>query len=212
MGSKSEEYCGSRLAPFNICSLQLTGVTPCCALPCYAVLCCAVPRCAVLCCVQVGVFDTAYHQTMPDTAFMYGLPYEWYTQHAIRRYGFHGTRSAAAAAAAAGLLQRLLPQQQQQQQQQQDEDGSACPTLCLLMYVYGMYAARQSFSHPLRLRHSFAALPTMMSAPCKGRLCYHISPSLALFTTTTIPLQSSPSHHLHCCCPSPPPPQSQVPC
>jgi hypothetical protein len=41
---------------------------------------------------QVGVFDTAFHQTMPDTAFMYGLPYEWYTKHAIRRYGFHGTR------------------------------------------------------------------------------------------------------------------------
>jgi acetate kinase len=41
---------------------------------------------------QVGVFDTAFHQTMPATAFMYGLPYEWYTKHAIRRYGFHGTR------------------------------------------------------------------------------------------------------------------------
>jgi acetate kinase len=41
---------------------------------------------------QVGVFDTAFHQTMPGTAFMYGLPYEWYTKHAIRRYGFHGTR------------------------------------------------------------------------------------------------------------------------
>lgn len=44
--------------------------------------------------MQVGVFDTAFHQTMPDTAFMYGLPYDWYTQHAIRRYGFHGTRCA----------------------------------------------------------------------------------------------------------------------
>jgi acetate kinase len=42
--------------------------------------------------MQVGVFDTAFHQTMPDTAFMYGLPYDWYTKHAIRRYGFHGTR------------------------------------------------------------------------------------------------------------------------
>jgi acetate kinase len=42
--------------------------------------------------VQVGVFDTAFHQTMPDTAFMYGLPYDWYTKYAIRRYGFHGTR------------------------------------------------------------------------------------------------------------------------
>jgi len=40
---------------------------------------------------QVGVFDTAYHQTMPDYAYMYALPMEFYTKHNIRRYGFHGT-------------------------------------------------------------------------------------------------------------------------
>ena len=40
---------------------------------------------------QVGVFDTAFHQTMPPKAFMYGLPYELYTEDHIRRYGFHGT-------------------------------------------------------------------------------------------------------------------------
>jgi acetate kinase len=40
---------------------------------------------------QVGVFDTAFHQTMPDYAYMYALPYELYTQYGIRRYGFHGT-------------------------------------------------------------------------------------------------------------------------
>lgn len=40
---------------------------------------------------QVGVFDTAFHQTMPAKAFMYGLPYELYTEDHIRRYGFHGT-------------------------------------------------------------------------------------------------------------------------
>lgn len=40
---------------------------------------------------QVGVFDTAFHQTMPAKAFMYGLPYELYTEDGIRRYGFHGT-------------------------------------------------------------------------------------------------------------------------
>jgi acetate kinase len=37
------------------------------------------------------VFDTAYHQTMPKEAFLYGLPYVMYTRHAVRRYGFHGT-------------------------------------------------------------------------------------------------------------------------
>ena len=40
---------------------------------------------------QVGVFDTAFHQTMPAKAYMYGLPYELYQKYGIRRYGFHGT-------------------------------------------------------------------------------------------------------------------------
>lgn len=40
---------------------------------------------------QVGVFDTAFHQTMPDYAYMYGLPYAMYKKYGIRRYGFHGT-------------------------------------------------------------------------------------------------------------------------
>ena len=40
---------------------------------------------------QVGVFDTAFHQTMPDYAYLYGLPYSLYEKYAIRRYGFHGT-------------------------------------------------------------------------------------------------------------------------
>ena len=40
---------------------------------------------------QVGVFDTAFHQTMPPVAYMYGLPYSLYEKYAIRRYGFHGT-------------------------------------------------------------------------------------------------------------------------
>ncbi|MCC8154280.1 MAG: acetate kinase [Tannerellaceae bacterium] len=40
---------------------------------------------------QVGVFDTAFHQTMPDYTYMYGLPYNLYKKYGIRRYGFHGT-------------------------------------------------------------------------------------------------------------------------
>jgi acetate kinase len=40
---------------------------------------------------QVAVFDTAFHQTMPDYAYMYGLPYEMYEKYDVRRYGFHGT-------------------------------------------------------------------------------------------------------------------------
>lgn len=40
---------------------------------------------------QVGVFDTAFHQTMEPYAYLYGLPYEYYEKYAVRRYGFHGT-------------------------------------------------------------------------------------------------------------------------
>ncbi len=40
---------------------------------------------------QVGVFDTAFHQTMPDYAYLYAVPYELYKKYGIRRYGFHGT-------------------------------------------------------------------------------------------------------------------------
>ena len=40
---------------------------------------------------QVGVFDTAFHQTMPEEAFLYGVPYEYYTKYGVRKYGFHGT-------------------------------------------------------------------------------------------------------------------------
>ncbi len=40
---------------------------------------------------QVAVFDTAFHQTMPEKAYLYGLPYELYEKHKIRKYGFHGT-------------------------------------------------------------------------------------------------------------------------
>ncbi len=40
---------------------------------------------------MVAVFDTAFHQTMPEKAYMYGLPYEYYDKYKIRRYGFHGT-------------------------------------------------------------------------------------------------------------------------
>ena len=40
---------------------------------------------------QVAVFDTSFHQTMPDYAYMYALPYEYYEKYKIRRYGFHGT-------------------------------------------------------------------------------------------------------------------------
>lgn len=53
---------------------------------------------------MVGVFDTAFHQTMPKEAFMYGLPYELYEKHKIRRYGFHGTSHRYVSNRAAEML------------------------------------------------------------------------------------------------------------
>lgn len=57
---------------------------------------------------QVGVFDTAFHQTMPDYAFMYGVPYHYYENHKVRRYGFHGTSHYYVSARAASMLNRPL--------------------------------------------------------------------------------------------------------
>ena len=53
---------------------------------------------------QVAVFDTAFHQTMPPVAFMYGVKYEEYKKYGIRKYGFHGTSHRYVAACAAELL------------------------------------------------------------------------------------------------------------
>ena len=55
---------------------------------------------------MVGVFDTAFHQTMPDVAYMYGLPYEYYEKYKIRRYGFHGTSHSFVSKRVAELVGR----------------------------------------------------------------------------------------------------------
>lgn len=53
---------------------------------------------------MVGVFDTAFHQTMPEEAYMYGIPYEYYQKYKIRRYGFHGTSHSYVSKKAAEVL------------------------------------------------------------------------------------------------------------
>ena len=55
---------------------------------------------------NVAVFDTAFHQTMPDYAYMYALPYEMYTKHGIRKYGFHGTSHYFVSNEARGMLEK----------------------------------------------------------------------------------------------------------
>ena len=53
---------------------------------------------------MVAVFDTAFHQTMPEKAYMYGLPYEYYEKYKVRRYGFHGTSHSYVSKKAAEVM------------------------------------------------------------------------------------------------------------
>lgn len=53
---------------------------------------------------QYAIFDTAFHQTLPEKAYIYGIPYAYYQKHGIRRYGFHGTSHAYVAAATQKLM------------------------------------------------------------------------------------------------------------
>jgi len=57
---------------------------------------------------QAAVFDTAFHQTLPEHAYLYGLPYEYFERYNLRRYGFHGTSHQYVAHEAARLLKRPL--------------------------------------------------------------------------------------------------------
>ncbi len=57
---------------------------------------------------QVAVFDTAFHQTLPPRAYIYGLPYEYYQKYKIRKYGFHGTSHEYVAREAARILKKPL--------------------------------------------------------------------------------------------------------
>lgn len=57
---------------------------------------------------HVAVFDTAFHQTMPEVAYRYAVPEGWYTQHGVRKYGFHGTSHAFVAQEAARMLGKPL--------------------------------------------------------------------------------------------------------
>ncbi len=57
---------------------------------------------------QVGVFDTAFHQTMPGNAYIYGVPYGYYEKYGVRRYGFHGTSHYYVAHRAAEILDRPI--------------------------------------------------------------------------------------------------------
>ncbi len=57
---------------------------------------------------QIGVFDTAFHQTIPECAYLYGIPYKYYKKYKVRRYGFHGTSHKYVAQRAAEILEKPL--------------------------------------------------------------------------------------------------------
>ena len=57
---------------------------------------------------MVAVFDTAFHQTMPQSSYLYAIPYDYYTKHKIRRYGFHGTSHLYVSQRAAEMLGKKL--------------------------------------------------------------------------------------------------------
>jgi len=57
---------------------------------------------------QVGVFDTAFHQTIPECAYLYGIPYKFYKKYKVRRYGFHGTSHKYVAQKAADILKKPI--------------------------------------------------------------------------------------------------------
>ena len=57
---------------------------------------------------QVGVFDTAFHQTIPECAYLYGIPYKFYKKYKVRRYGFHGTSHKYVAQKAADILKKSI--------------------------------------------------------------------------------------------------------
>jgi len=59
---------------------------------------------------EVAVFDTAFHQTMPESSYLYSLPYDYYTNYGIRKYGLHGTSHKYVSQRAAQLLERPLSQ------------------------------------------------------------------------------------------------------
>jgi acetate kinase len=57
---------------------------------------------------QIGVFDTAFHQTIPECAYLYGIPYKFYKKYKVRRYGFHGTSHKYVAQRAAEILKKPM--------------------------------------------------------------------------------------------------------
>lgn len=110
---------------------------------------------------MVAVFDTAFHQTMPEKAFMYGLPYEYYEKYGIRRYGAHGTSHRFVSEEAARFLNK------------KPED------LRLVTLHLGNGSSLSAVNHGASVDTSMGLTP--LSGPLMGTRCGDIDPAIVPF-------------------------------
>lgn len=110
---------------------------------------------------MVAVFDTAFHQTMPEKAFMYGLPYEYYEKYGIRRYGAHGTSHRFVSEEAARFLNK------------KPED------LRLVTLHLGNGSSLSAVNHGVSVDTSMGLTP--LSGPLMGTRCGDIDPAIVPF-------------------------------
>lgn len=113
---------------------------------------------------MVAVFDTAFHQTMPEKAFMYGLPYEMYEKHAVRRYGAHGTSHRYVSHKAAEMLGRKY------------ED------LRMVTLHLGNGSSLAAVDHGRCIDTSMGFTP--LSGPLMGTRCGDIDPAIVAYLMT----------------------------
>ena len=96
---------------------------------------------------QVTVFDNAFHSTMPDYAYLYAIPYEWYSKYHVRRYGFHGTSHRYVSRRVCEFLGVAGISSDMRDNENADNEGDKMAHLALAMYNYrikkyiGAYAA-----------------------------------------------------------------------
>ena len=110
---------------------------------------------------QVAVFDTAFHQTMPASSFMYALPYEMYEEYRVRRYGFHGTSHGYVAMRAAAML------------------GKPIEELKIITCHLGNGSSIAAVKNGLCLDTSMGLTP--LAGICMGTRCGDIDPAIVTF-------------------------------
>ncbi|UFS70667.1 acetate kinase [Geomonas sp. RF6] len=110
---------------------------------------------------QVAIFDTAFHQTMPQHAYLYPLPYGWYERHGVRRYGFHGTSHLYVSKRAAALL---------------GKEASQCNVITLHI---GNGVSHCAIKNGVSIDTSMGLTP--LEGALMGTRCGDIDPSIPLF-------------------------------